>query len=92
MRTDLRATAQCFHLLSDPTRLAILQLLAKMPLHVAAIAKTLGIKQPLISLHLGVLRMGRLVEKERRARTVVYSIDKAAMKALASNLRGMMPR
>ena len=92
MRTDLQTTLQGFRLLSDPTRLAILELLAKEPLHVTAIAKTLGIKQPLISLHLGVLRMGRLVETERRGRTVVYSVDKAAMKVLASDLKSLMPK
>lgn len=92
MKTDLRVTAQCFHFLSVPTRLAILQLLAENPLNVTTIARTLGITRKLTSEHLRLLRIGRLVNVERWDRITRYSVDKAAMKAMASDLRSLMPR
>jgi ArsR family transcriptional regulator len=91
MKTDLRAIAQCFHLLSDPTRLAILRLIAEAPLNVTTIAKTLGKNPMLVGGHLRLLRVGRLV-KTKRTSSVVYSVDKATMKTLASELRSLMPK
>jgi DNA-binding transcriptional ArsR family regulator len=90
-RTDLRDQAQGFGLLSDPTRLGILALLAKGPKNVTALCKALGLKQPTVSHHLGLLRMGRLVINTRQGKSVVYSTDKANLKALASALGTLMP-
>jgi DNA-binding transcriptional ArsR family regulator len=91
-RTDLRDQAQGFGLLSDPTRLGILSLLAKGPKNVTALCKALGLKQPTVSHHLGLLRMGRLVINTRQGKSVVYSTDKANLKALASALGKVMPK
>jgi ArsR family transcriptional regulator len=92
MGTDLRATAQGFFMLSDPTRVAIVRLLAKAPINVSAICKTLGKKQTIVSNHLGTMRLGRLVEGKRTGKTIIYSVNKAAMKGLASSLKSLMPR
>ena len=91
-RADLRDQAQGFGLLSDPTRLGILSQLAKGPKNVTALCKALGMKQPTVSYHLGLLRMGRLVINTRQGKSVVYSTDKANLKALASALGKMMPK
>jgi len=77
---------------SDPTRLGILSLLAKGPKNVTALCKALGLKQPTVSHHLGLLRMGRLVVGTRKGKAVQYSTDKANLKALASALGKMMPK
>ena len=60
-RAAFRDQAQGFGLLSDPTRLGILSLLAKGPKNVTALCKALGSKQPAVSHHLGLLRMGRII-------------------------------
>ena len=84
--------AQGFGLLSDPTRLGILSLLAQGPKNVTALCKALGSKQPAVSHHLGLLRMGRLVNSTRQGKCVLYTTDKANLKALASALGKMMPK
>jgi len=91
-RADLRDQAQGFGLLSDPTRLGILSLLAKGPKNVTALCKALGLKQPTVSRHLGLFRMGRIVNSTRQGKCVVYTTDKANLKALASALGKLMPK
>ena len=53
-------------LLSDATRLGILKILAAGPKNATALGKTLGMRQPTVSHHLGLLRTGRLVAGTRR--------------------------
>ena len=91
-KADLLEWARGFTLLSDATRLGILSLLAKGPKNVTALCKALGLKQPTVSHHLGLLRMGRLVINTRQGKSVVYTTDKANLKALASALGKMMPK
>ena len=91
-RAAFRDLAQGFGLLSDPTRLGILSLLAKGPKNVTALCKALGSKQPAVSHHLGLLRMGRLVINTRQGKSVAYSTDKANLKTLASSLAKTMPK
>ncbi|KPK65878.1 MAG: hypothetical protein AMK73_01645 [Planctomycetes bacterium SM23_32] len=89
---DRREWARGFSLLSDATRLGILSLLAKGPKNVTALCRGLGLKQPTVSHHLGLLRMGRLVIGTRQGKSVVYTTDKAALKALAAALAKLTPK
>ena len=89
---DVRGLAQGFGLLSDPIRCGILALLAKGPKNVTALCKTFRLKQPTVSYHLGLLRMGRLVNSTRRGKSVIYTADKAALKELAAGLAKVTPR
>jgi len=73
-----------FGLLSDSTRLGILSLLRGGPKNVTALCKALRQKQPTVSHHLGLLRMGRLVNGTRKGKSVIYTVDKAAMKTLVA--------
>jgi DNA-binding transcriptional ArsR family regulator len=81
-----------FILLLDTTRLGILAQLAKGPKNITALCKALGLKQPTVSHHLGLLRMGRLVAGTRKGKAVEYSTDKANLKALAAVLGKLMPK
>jgi DNA-binding transcriptional ArsR family regulator len=90
--SNLRDLAYGFGLLSDTTRLSILKMLAAGPKNVTALCKGLGLKQPIASSHLGLLRMGRLVEGTRKGRTVVYAIDKASLQELAAVVAKMTPK
>ena len=91
-KPDLKELDRGFYLLSDATRLGILALLVKGPKKVTALCKALKKKQPTTSHHLGLLRMGRLVNGKRQGRSVDYGADKAKMKALAAGLAKLMPK
>src|ERR1041385_8732065 len=67
-----------FRALGDPTRLALLRLLAVEEHAVGDLVRALGIAQPAVSRHLRVLREAELVVDERRARRIVYRIAPGA--------------
>jgi DNA-binding transcriptional ArsR family regulator len=66
-----------FEALSDPTRLAVVDLLGKKPLRSSDIARALALSRPVTSRHLGVLRRAGLVTEtalEEDARVRVYRL------------------
>jgi ArsR family transcriptional regulator len=81
-----------FGLLSDATRLGILKLLTAGPKNVTALCKALPVKPSMVSHHLGLLRMGRLVISTHKGTSVIYACDAAAMEALAVGLAKLTPR
>ena len=85
-RSEVSDLAFGYSLLSDQTRLGILKMLAAGPKNVTALCKGLGLKQPTISHHLGLLRMGRLVIGTRKGKSVIYTVDTAQMKTLGAAL------
>jgi len=91
-KADLLEWARGFRLLSDATRLGILKNLAKGPKNVTALCKAVGLKQPTVAYHLGLLRMSRLVNSTRQGKCVLYTTDKANLKALGSVLAKMTPK
>ena len=90
--TTPQQLAAGFGLLANPTRLAILQRLTDSPRNVSATGKAMGLKQPLTSYHLGLLRMGRLIVGVRRGKSMMYQVHAAGMKELADALAPLMPR
>jgi DNA-binding transcriptional ArsR family regulator len=92
MKSAIKDCAASFALMSDATRLGILALLSKGPQNVGGLCKALGLKQPTVSHHLGLLRMGRLVVGTRKGKSVVYVADKDALKDMAVCLSGLMPK
>jgi DNA-binding transcriptional ArsR family regulator len=90
--TELNDLARGFALLSDATRLGILRILAAGPKNVTPLSKTVGLRRALVCTHLGILRMGRLVVGTRKGRMVVYTTEKANMKALAAGLAKLTPK
>lgn len=69
----LDGAAQIFKLLGDPTRLAILNLLANQELNVGTISAVLDIEQSAISHQLKLLKSARLVKSKRAGRSMIYS-------------------
>jgi len=62
-----------FGLLSDWKRVSgILKMLTAGPKNVTALCKGLGQKQPTVSHHLGLLRMGRLVVGTRKGKSMIF--------------------
>jgi DNA-binding transcriptional ArsR family regulator len=85
-RSEVSDLAFGYGLLSDQTRLGILKMLTAGQKNVTALCKGLGLKQPTISHHLGLLRMGRLVIGTRKGKSVIYTVDTAQMKTLGAAL------
>lgn len=80
--TDLDPAA-FFAALADPTRLALVRLLASLPEGhqqcVRALAWRLGVSQPAVSQHLRVLSRIGLVHGERNGPRVHYRLDRAGL-------------
>ncbi len=79
MTVEQRDPAPFFSALADPTRLRLLQILARQPedrpLCVCALAARLGVSQPAVSQHLRVLRGLGLVQAARQGPRVHYFLD-----------------
>jgi DNA-binding transcriptional ArsR family regulator len=67
--------AGLFTVLSDRTRLHILTILARGERNVMSLCEELGLPQPTVSHHLGMLRMNGLVANRRAGKQVFYSLD-----------------
>lgn len=70
----LSSVAGVFSVLSEPTRLQILQLLGEGSLSVSEIVTALEMKQANVSKQLGILSQAGLVGRERDGASVRYSI------------------
>lgn len=64
--------------LSDRTRLAVMEYLMEEPSHVGTLVNALGVEQSLLSHHLKVLREADLVIADRDGKAVLYSVAPAA--------------
>jgi len=89
-RADLEvATARFFRVLSDPTRLAILELLLDAPRTVSELVALLDVPQSRVSNHLACLRWCEFVDTERDGRHVTYRIREPRVRALIAAARAM---
>ncbi|MHC4415983.1 MAG: ArsR/SmtB family transcription factor [Planctomycetota bacterium] len=61
--------------LSDPTRLRLLGILQHGERNVTGLCRQLGLPQPTISHHLGLLRSAGLVANRRSGKQVFYSLN-----------------
>lgn len=84
---DAGPCASRLRLLADPTRLAVLRLVAAVPLSVSEIARRLGVEQTLLSHHLALLRRGRLVQARREGKCWMYTVVPSVR--LAGNNEGI---
>ena len=66
--------ATTFAALGEPSRLQIVELLRLRPFSVGGIAESLGIRQPQVSKHLGVLREAGVVDFEPLGRRRIYHL------------------
>ena len=72
---ELESLAGLFKLLSDGTRLRILNLLAKGERNVTSLCQELKLPQPTVSHHLGLLRMRNIIVNRRSGKQVFYGLD-----------------
>jgi len=71
---DQLPLADCFQAISDPTRLRILALVARMELSVGELAQLLGQSQPRVSRHVRILAGAGLVERRKEGSWVFLAM------------------
>lgn len=76
---DLARAATLFHALSDPTRLAVLELLREGERCVCDLQDALDAAQSRLSFHLRVLREAGLVSDRREGRWSYYTLQDDAL-------------
>jgi len=67
--------ADLMRLLSDPTRIRVLGLLQPGEMNVTSLCGELGLAQPTVSHHLGLLRTASLVKTRRDGKQIFYSLN-----------------
>ena len=89
---QLTAVARLFGVLSEPSRLGLLQALQRGPLTVSELMEACGMKQANVSKHLAVLHDHRLVKRERNGTSVRYQISDPIIFPLCGLVCGKMER
>jgi len=77
------ANSSVFHAISDPTRRALIDLLASREQPVNSLCGKFDMTQPAISQHLRVLRIAGLVEERRDGRQRIYRLNPGPLKEIA---------
>ena len=72
-----------FQAIADPTRRAILLLLASQSMTAGAIASNFDTARPTVSKHLQILNECELLEQEQTGREIYYHINAKKMKEVA---------
>jgi ArsR family transcriptional regulator, arsenate/arsenite/antimonite-responsive transcriptional repressor len=72
---DVRSFSRLFKALGDETRLRIVALLSHGELCVCHLQEGLGLAQPTVSRHLGILRMAGIVDHRREGSWVYYRLS-----------------
>lgn len=72
-----------FQAIADPTRRAILVLIASQSMTAGAIASNFDTARPTVSKHLQILTECALLEQEQRGREIYYHLNGAKMKEIA---------
>lgn len=75
--------AATFAALAEPSRLQIVEFLRNGPRSVGEIVDALGLRQPQVSKHLGVLSRAGLVAVEPLARKRIYHLEQAKFAEVA---------
>jgi DNA-binding transcriptional ArsR family regulator len=78
-----RTTADVFNAIAEPRRRQIVELLARRgALDVGTLVATLGLPQPAVSKHLGVLRTVGVVAVEKQGKQRVYNLQADKLKTV----------
>ena len=89
-RPDLALAAKLFRSLADPTRLAILQLLAVGERRVTDLVAELGTSQPNVSGHLACLKECGLVADRPEGRAVYYRLASTELFDVLESAEGLL--
>ncbi len=79
MKNTLTATSTeiiaCFHALSEPLRVAVIELLRHQELCVCELCDRLGTSQSKLSFHLKILKEAGLLRSRQQGRWIYYSLN-----------------
>lgn len=89
---QLGAVAGLFGVLSEPSRLALLQALHDGPLSVSELMAACSMKQANVSKHLAVLHGQHLVQRERQGNSILYAIADPMVFSLCALVCGKMEK
>ena len=89
---QVEAVSRLFAVLSEPSRLVLLQSLHDGPMTVTELVEVTGMKQANVSKHLAVLHDHRLVKRERDGISIRYEIADPMIFALCDLVCGKMER
>lgn len=78
----MKTRRDVFQAISDPTRRAILLLLATQTMTAGAIASNFDFSRPTISNHIKVLTECELLKREQKGREIYYQLNPEEMKAV----------
>lgn len=73
-QAHIDALVAMFKVLGDRTRLNILLILARGERNVGSLCTELGLPQPTVSHHLGLMRINRLIDNRRDGKQVYYEL------------------
>ena len=92
-RETKNAVLEVFQALSHPVRLEICQLLMTKQLSVGELCKMLKLRQYVVSQQLALLRKAEIVNTQREARSIIYSLsnDKVRRILRVSNANLVIP-
>lgn len=86
---DIHEAQEVLAALADPTRLAILAHLRTRDLCVCHLVERLGLKQSIVSHHVGILRRAGLIDSHAKPsdrRWLYYRLNRAALANVAGHL------
>ena len=81
--------AEVCGMLGDATRLGIVALLAGGRKSVGALCEKMGLPQPTVSHHLALLRHTGVVDRQRKGKQMIYSLDRKRLAPLKKFLAKM---
>lgn len=75
---------------NDPKRIQILYALSEAPRNVTELSQALGMPQPTVSRHLGILRQRSIVSTRRDGAAVIYSLANEKVVQILDLMRELM--
>ncbi len=89
MKEKAKEVAHLLKVMANENRLLILCELAKEPMSVSALLDKLQITQSGISQHLAILKSNGILDYEKKAQTVVYSIKDERIYKIMGELKAL---
>ncbi len=86
---ELQDVVDVCRMLGDSTRVSMVAILAKGSKPVGALCDALKLPQPTVSHHLALLRMARVVDRKRKGKAQIYSLNRDSLTPVKQFLAGL---